>query len=430
MIPKIIHYCWLSGDPYPESIQRCIDSWKRMLPDYELVLWDTKRFNLSFSTWVKQAFESKKYAFAADYIRMYALYHYGGIYLDSDVEVIKSFDDLLHLPYFIGQENTPSGIEAATIGSEKGWPLAKLMLDRYDSKCFRGEEGHMDLRSLPYLLRRCIEFNYTYNPIDSISQFNPDETVVNVFPVDYFSPKEWTNGRITVTDRTYSIHHFAASWMSSVTEKKSKRILLKERIALLYRKACSLNCRDVVLLSNRSLAIHYYNFFFQDHTTPLLNTRLYGDDFVRLLDLMATRDPSTLALRFIPQHQSIHTEAGFDFYPVGIIEGTDIEIHFIHSLTTDEAKRDWETGLSNMNGKKWVVAYVILSKEEENLYARITLPKFSITPADPGLCNLNQNNCDSYFWRRFPVMRGMRKKVKKSLTSNGIPTNIHNPSCL
>ena len=412
MIPKIIHYCWLSGDPYPESIQRCIDSWKRMLPDYELVLWDTKRFDLSSSIWVKQAFESKKYAFAADYIRMYALYHFGGIYLDSDVEVIKSFDDLLHLPYFIGQENTPSGIEAATIGSEKGWPLAKLMLDRYDSKCFRGEEGHMDLRSLPYLLRRCIEFNYTYNPIDSISRFNPDETVVNVFPVDYFSPKEWTNGRITVTDCTYSIHHFAASWMSSVTKKKSKRILLKEKIALLYRKGCSLNCRNIVLLSNRSLAIHYYNFFFQDPTTPLLNTRLFGDDFVRLLDLLATRDPSTLALQFIPQQQSKHPEAGFDFYPVGVVEGTDIEIHFIHSLTTDEAKRDWEAGLSRMKGKKWVVAYVILSEEEKKLYARITLPKFSITPADPGLGDLNQGNCDSYFWRRLPDMRGMRKRVK------------------
>ena len=100
MISKVIHLCWLSGDPYPEKIKKCIDSWKRVLSDYEIILWDTKRFDLDSSIWVKQAFEAKKYAFAADYIRFYALYHYGGIYMDSDVEVLKSFDDLLHLPYF------------------------------------------------------------------------------------------------------------------------------------------------------------------------------------------------------------------------------------------------------------------------------------------------------------------------------------------
>ena len=102
MIPKILHLCWLSGDAYPAKIAKCIDSWKRVLPDYDIILWDTKRFPLSQSQWVREAFEKKKYAFAADYIRFYALYTMGGIYLDSDVEVLKSFDDLLDLPYFMG----------------------------------------------------------------------------------------------------------------------------------------------------------------------------------------------------------------------------------------------------------------------------------------------------------------------------------------
>lgn len=99
MIPKIIHLCWLSGDPYPPKIQKCLESWKKFLPEYEVMLWDGNRFDLNSSSWVAQAF-AKKYAFAADYIRMYALYHYGGIYLDSDVEVLKSFDELLTLPLF------------------------------------------------------------------------------------------------------------------------------------------------------------------------------------------------------------------------------------------------------------------------------------------------------------------------------------------
>ena len=104
MIPKIIHLCWLSGDPYPEKIQKCLASWKKHLPDYEIMLWDTNRFDVNSTAWTKEAFEAHKYAFVADYIRFYAVYHYGGIYLDSDVEVLKSFDDLLDKPYFVGEE--------------------------------------------------------------------------------------------------------------------------------------------------------------------------------------------------------------------------------------------------------------------------------------------------------------------------------------
>ena len=85
MIPKIIHWCWLSGDPYPPKIQACLDTWKKVLPDYEIILWDTNRFDVNSTPWTKQAFEVKKYPFVADYIRLYAIYNYGGIYLDSDV---------------------------------------------------------------------------------------------------------------------------------------------------------------------------------------------------------------------------------------------------------------------------------------------------------------------------------------------------------
>ena len=105
MIPKVIHYCWLSGDPIPEKLQRCMDSWKKFLPDYEFVLWDLERFDIKTSQWVKEAFEARKYAFAADYIRLYAVYNYGGIYMDMDVEVVRPFDDLLASPYILGLES-------------------------------------------------------------------------------------------------------------------------------------------------------------------------------------------------------------------------------------------------------------------------------------------------------------------------------------
>ena len=147
MIPKIIHLCWLSGDPYPADIEACLKTWKEHLPDYEIWLWDTQRFDVHATKWTEQAFAARKYAFAADYIRLYALYNYGGIYLDSDVEVLKSFDDLLGRPYFFGKEHTPdrienqNSIEAATMGVEKELPFIKNAMSFYEKNEFCGKNG-------------------------------------------------------------------------------------------------------------------------------------------------------------------------------------------------------------------------------------------------------------------------------------------------
>lgn len=159
MIPKIIHFCWMSGDPYPKKIQKCIDSWHRCLPDYEIVLWDSKRFDVNSSIWVKEAYEHKKYAFCADYIRLYALYNYGGIYLDSDVEVLKSYDELLHLPYFIGLESS-GHIEAATIGAEKHNEFLGKVLEYYQNRHFVKPDGSLDIMIMPKVIDDVIKSNY------------------------------------------------------------------------------------------------------------------------------------------------------------------------------------------------------------------------------------------------------------------------------
>ena len=109
MIPKIIHYCWLSNDPVPMQLQQYMQTWREKLPGYEFLLWNFDRFDIRRSTWVKEAFEAKKYAFAADYIRLYAVYRYGGIYMDMDVEVVRGFDELLDAPLMLGKE-TDQGI--------------------------------------------------------------------------------------------------------------------------------------------------------------------------------------------------------------------------------------------------------------------------------------------------------------------------------
>lgn len=213
MIPKKIHYCWLSNDPLPAKLQQCIDSWKKFLPDYEIVKWDLKRFPLEKNIWVRQAFERKKYAFAADYIRLYALATEGGIYLDSDVEVLKPFDDLLHLPYFVCKENSPQGLEAATIGAEPATPWVQACLDYYKGKAFIDENGHENKMVLPRILLENIERSFVIKYVASPKEIVHDASCVYVLPHDYFSPKDYVSKKLSVTSNTYSIHHFAGTWV-------------------------------------------------------------------------------------------------------------------------------------------------------------------------------------------------------------------------
>ena len=212
MIPKIIHFCWLSDSPYPKKIRKCIKSWQKHLPDYEFVHWNFTRFPRGKSVWVDQAFDSGKFAFAADYIRLYALYNFGGIYLDTDVEVLKSFNDLLQFPYFIGKENTPAGVEAATLGFEPQHPLIKKMLEHYDGRSFVKDDGTFEDRPLPCIFREVIERDFSYCEIERLDQFEDNANKICILPVDWFSPKHWDTQILNVTSNTYSIHHFTASW--------------------------------------------------------------------------------------------------------------------------------------------------------------------------------------------------------------------------
>jgi hypothetical protein len=214
MIPKIIHFCWLSGDKYPNIIEKCINTWKEKLPDYEFVLWDTNRFNIEDSIWVKQAFEAKKYAFAADYIRLYAVYNYGGIYMDTDIEVLKNFDDLLNLPYFIGSEGG-GFVEAGIFGAEKNTDWVGDCLKYYDGKTFIKPDGTLDTRPLPrimmeqiYKTKKVLEIIPT-----DLSKLNFSENNLLLFPIDYFCAKNQGTGEIIATQNTYTIHHFAMSWI-------------------------------------------------------------------------------------------------------------------------------------------------------------------------------------------------------------------------
>ncbi|WP_299216924.1 glycosyltransferase [uncultured Aquimarina sp.] len=220
MIPKIIHYCWLSGDKFPGLIEKCIATWKEKLPEYEFMLWDTNRFPLENNEWVRQAFETKKYAFAADYIRLHAVHKYGGIYLDTDIEVIKSYNSLLHLPYFVGSEGGGI-IEAGVFGAEKGSKWIADCLKHYENRSFIKQDGSYDTLTLPRIMMGNIQKNHSIiemvDPVPEELSYSKSDSELFMFPEDFFCAKNQGTGIIEKTSRTFSIHHFAMSWLPQKT---------------------------------------------------------------------------------------------------------------------------------------------------------------------------------------------------------------------
>lgn len=198
-IPKIIHYCWLSGEPYPDLVQKCMKSWQRYLPDYQFVLWDREKIKEINCSWVNSAIDARKWAFAADYIRLYALYNYGGIYLDCDVEVTKPFDDLLERSYFVGRETHKDVIEAAVMGAEPSLNWLKDALDWYESKEFNVTQLNNPAIAIPVILKNVLS----------------KKSNVAILPAEFFSPKDNRTGNVDITPRTYTIHHFDGNWFNN-----------------------------------------------------------------------------------------------------------------------------------------------------------------------------------------------------------------------
>ena len=243
MIPKIIHFCWLSDDPYPESIQRCMDTWKKFLPDYTIKRWSTKSFNLDSVPLAKQAFESKRYAFAADYIRAYALYTEGGIYLDSDVMIHKDPHLLFaDAEYVRGLEFMPAdlwkysisidegcrrladvdkisgvGLQAAVMASVPGHPLTKKILEYYKDKDLQYILGNNILA--PIVQARCAEeFDFRYTDAEQILKQN-----IHIYPTSIIG-----QNKTEVFGRTLT-HMCAGSWVvpskTKVLKDKIKKLL-------------------------------------------------------------------------------------------------------------------------------------------------------------------------------------------------------------
>ena len=204
MIPKIIHYCWFSGERPNRFIRNCIKSWRRAMPDYEIRLWDGNSFDFDSVPFVRDAIKARKWAFAADYVRLYALYTGGGIYLDSDVKTFKSFDCFLDNRFFIGTEPLDSGkveMESAIMGSEAGHPFLKKCLDYYADLEFG------DLTTVPRIMTAIASREYGYEAVNRNQLLDEG---IRVYDRTYFGHC-WG----TKPADYYAIHYFNASWLDS-----------------------------------------------------------------------------------------------------------------------------------------------------------------------------------------------------------------------
>lgn len=211
-IPKIIHYCWVGGNPKPQSVLYCIESWKRFCPDYEIREWNETNYDFSKNEYMRQAYEAKKWGFVPDYARLDIVYNHGGIYFDTDVELLQSLDALLNQDGFMGFENTGDGEFFVNCGHGFGAvphnEVIRQARDLYDQVSFLKEDGTPNLLASPY---------YTTQSLRQIGlkQENQDQQLpgMMVYASDVLCPKNFRTGKVSRTSRTVSIHHFTASWV-------------------------------------------------------------------------------------------------------------------------------------------------------------------------------------------------------------------------
>lgn len=220
MIPKTIHYCWFGGNLKPKLAKKCLDSWKKYCPDYEILEWNEGNYDISAAPlYVRQAYEAKKWAFVTDYVRLQVVWENGGIYLDTDVELLKGLDDLLDNEAFFGFEDEVNIATGLGFGAEKGHPILKDVMEDYREILFRLEDGSYDELSCPQR-NTAVFLRHGLKQDGSLQMLGGG---IQILPRDYFNPKDWKTGEIRRTENTLSIHHFSASWYTPEMMRKLKK---------------------------------------------------------------------------------------------------------------------------------------------------------------------------------------------------------------
>lgn len=223
-IPKIIHYCWFGRREKPEIVKRCIDSWKNILTDYEIIEWNEDNFDINSNEYVKEAYENKKYAFVSDYVRLKALYNMGGIYLDTDVEVYKTLDEFLEEESLWGFEEK-NYIATSTIGARPGNKLIKQFLDFYEGKSYTEMSKDLETSTNVQIVTKIFkEIGFKIN-----GEKQTIDNIGTIYPQEYFSPYDYINFKDKSNINTYTKHYFYKSWvpLKMKIKVKIKKLLIR-----------------------------------------------------------------------------------------------------------------------------------------------------------------------------------------------------------
>jgi len=229
MIPKTIHYCWFGRNPKPKLAEKCIRSWKKYCPDYEIIEWNEDNFDISSAPlYVRQAYEARKWAFVTDYVRLWVVYEHGGIYLDTDVEVIGKLTFVLHESAFFCFECGDYVNTGLGFGAEKGHSILKEMMQDYENGAFILPDGSFDTTPCPIRNTEVL----CRNGLKRENSIQILKDNIKIFPEEYFCPKNYFTGEINITANTSAIHHYDASWIPEKKKRENtKRLKSKQRKA-------------------------------------------------------------------------------------------------------------------------------------------------------------------------------------------------------
>ena len=242
-IPKKIHYCWFGGKPLNKLGKKCLKSWKKFFPDYEIIEWNESNFNLNCCQYVQEAAKEKKWAFVSDYVRFKALYEQGGLYFDTDVEVVKPFDDILVNGAFMGCENPDLDFSYAVnpglgIAVAPGLDIYKEILEDYEKSSFYKKDGTLNLYTI---VQRTTEILRKHGLRDTMDIQKVAD--ITIYPAEFFCPINMRTGRLEMTPNTHSIHRYAGSWCDKKSKTRGKiyRFLTRlfgEKFANKIKKMC------------------------------------------------------------------------------------------------------------------------------------------------------------------------------------------------
>jgi len=225
-IPKIIHYCWFGGKPIREDFKAYIETWKKYCPDYEIVCWNESNYDYKQNDYMYEAHRQKKWGFVPDYARLDIIYRYGGVYMDTDVELVRNIDDLLCDNAFCGFESRHYVANGLGFGAVVGFPIIKEQMKIYDEISFVNSDGSLNLTSGPwYQTRTFRELGLKLN--NALQEIQG----MKVYPSDVLSPMNLSTGQIVKTDNTYAIHHYSATWFDDIQRKKME--MLRKRLVCL-----------------------------------------------------------------------------------------------------------------------------------------------------------------------------------------------------